>query len=556
MKNIFVNAKTNKVINLEKCWGRIHMSVWLLLLPLLMQEGTAWAEGTVNTEIQSLLKAGRLPELHASAFADVGKTLTLLYSENADPLWLSQGYPTAQAREMVTNLAQADDQGLYAADYDAELLKKWLDSPELQAGDAQAEAKFDVALSIATARYATHLHQGRINPKSVGFALEVGPRKIDVPKSVREISQSVNPGDSLAGLEPQFPMYRPLKDGLRRYRQLAGELPKLSFAFPAKFTPGMSHKDVPHLRKLLVALGDLRAVDPATETLDVYDPALAEAVKIFQIRHGLGNDGVIGKKTLARLSTPIGKRIEQIEIGLERLRWLPDVRGSYLIVNIPSFKLYGAKTGDGPGSYDIEMNVIVGESIDGHGTPVFHSDMSMVTFRPYWNVPPSIAEKELAPIIKRNPAYLTKHNMEMVGNGHGGLRIRQKPGPKNALGKIKFSFPNTNNVYLHGTPNQGLFKLDRRDFSHGCIRVEDPPKLAEWVLQDQGNWHMERIQKAITGPDNQTVSLKNTIPVYILYSTVIADPDGTISFYDDIYGHDKTLQTLLSKGLSAPAAQE
>ena len=520
---------------------------WLLACPLLLSGGLAWAEGTLNTDIQALLKAGRLPELQASTFADVGKTLTLLYGENSDPLWLSEGRPTAQAREMVSRLAQADDQGLHAVDYDAELLNKWLDSPELQAGYARAEAKFDVALSIAAARYVTHLHQGRINPKSVGFALEVGPRKIDVPQTVRELSQSVNPGDRLAGLEPQFPMYRPLKEGLRRYRQLATEWPKVSFAFPAKFTPGMSHKDVPHLRKLLVALGDLNTVDPATETSEVYDPALAEAVKTYQIRHGLGNDGVIGKKTLGRLSTPIDKRIEQIEIGLERLRWLPDVRGSYLIVNIPSFKLYGARTGDGPGSYDIEMNVIVGESIDGHGTPVFQSDMSMVTFRPYWNVPPSIAEKELGPIIKRNPAYLAKHNMEMVGNGHGGLRIRQKPGPKNALGKIKFSFPNTNNVYLHGTPNQGLFKLDRRDFSHGCIRVEDPPKLAEWVLQENGNWPMERIQKAIKGPDNQTVSLKDTIPVYILYSTVMADPDGTISFYDDLYGHDKTLQTLLSK---------
>ena len=326
----------------------------------------------------------------------------------------------------------------------------------------------------------------------------------------------------------------------------------MKFAFPAKFKPGMSHPDVPALRKLLVALGDLKNPDPAAENSEVYDPALAGAVKAFQIRHGLGNDGVIGKKTLARLSTPVAERLKQIEIALERLRWLPDVRGSYLIVNIPSFKLYGAKTGDGPGSYDIEMNVIVGESVDGHGTPVFHSDMSMVTFRPYWNVPPSIATKELGPIIKRNPGYLARHNMELVGNGAGGLRIRQRPGPKNALGKIKFSFPNTNNVYLHGTPNQSLFKVDRRDFSHGCIRVEDPPKLAEWVLQDNGNWPMERIQKYIKGADNQTVSLKNTIPVYILYSTVIADPDGTISFYEDIYGHDKTLAALLAKGFPYP----
>lgn len=546
-----MNVRMNLSFDVKRTGGWMPLRIWFLIFPLLLQDGIAWADGTINTWIQTLIKAGRLSELHNSAFTDVGKTLSELYGDQADPIWLSGGQPTPQAHEMITYLGQADDQGLHAVDYDAELLKKWLDSPELASGDVQAEARFDVALSIASARFVTHLHQGRINPKSVGFALEVGPRKIDIPQSVREISQNANPGGLLDSLEPQFPMYRPLKEGLRRYRQLATELPSMSFAFPAKFKPGMSHKDVPQLRKLLMALGDLKTVDPATETSEVYDPALGDAVKAYQIRHGLGNDGVIGKKTLARLTTPITQRIEQIEIGLERLRWLPDVRGSYLIVNIPSFKLYGAKTGDGPGSYDIEMNVIVGESIDGHGTPVFHSDMNMVTFRPYWNVPPSIAEKELGPIIKRNPGYLAKHNMELVGNGHGGLRIRQKPGPKNALGKIKFSFPNTNNVYLHGTPNQGLFKLDRRDFSHGCIRVEDPPKLAEWVLQDNGNWTMERIQKSIKGQDNQTVSLKNNIPVYILYSTVMADPDGTISFYDDIYGHDKTLQALLSKGPSS-----
>ena len=549
---MFMTHRWVKRFGSEPVRVRAHAGIWWVALGLLLSAGVAQAEGTVNEDVRSILKQGHLAELRWGHFSDVAKPLSQLYGETADPLWFREGRPTQQARDMVASLAHADDQGLHANDYDADLLAQWLGNTDLQAGNAGMVAKFDVALSIAASRYVSNLHQGRINPKTVGFALDVGPRRIDVPQRVREISESANPGEILAGLEPQFPMYRPLKEGLLRYRQLDAELPHMKFAFPAKFKPGMSHPDVPALRKLLVALGDLKNPDPATENSEVYDPALAGAVKAFQIRHGLGNDGVIGKKTLARLSTPVAERLKQIEIALERLRWLPDVRGSYLIVNIPSFKLYGAKTGDGPGSYDIEMNVIVGESVDGHGTPVFHSDMSMVTFRPYWNVPPSIATKELGPIIKRNPGYLARHNMELVGNGAGGLRIRQRPGPKNALGKIKFSFPNTNNVYLHGTPNQSLFKVDRRDFSHGCIRVEDPPKLAEWVLQDNGNWPMERIQKYIKGADNQTVSLKNTIPVYILYSTVMADPDGTISFYEDIYGHDKTLAALLAKGFPYP----
>ena len=530
----------------------IWVGGWLTGLLWAASLGPAMAGDSVSTEIQAILKAGRFPELHWGNFSDVAKPLSQLYGQGADPLWFRDGGPTPQAREMVKSLAEADNQGLNAVDYDAGLLAKWLAGDALQASDARSVAKFDVALTIAATRYVSNLYLGRINPRTVGFALDVEPKRLDVPKRVRDIMQSSNPREVLTALEPRFPMYHPLKEALLRYRKLAADVPYMKFGFPAKFKPGMSHKDVPALRKLLVALGDLKTLDPALDKSEVYDPALADAVKAYQIRHGLGNDGIIGKNTLARLSTPIADRLKQIEIGLERLRWLPDVRGSYIIVNIPSFKLYGAKTGDGPGSYDIEMNVVVGEAIDGHGTPVFHSDMSMVTFRPYWNVPPSIAEKELGPLISKNPAYLAKHGMELVGNGAGGYRIRQKPGPKNALGKIKFSFPNTNNVYLHGTPSQSLFKRDRRDFSHGCIRVEDPPKLAEWVLADNGDWPMERIRQYMEGADNKTIALKKNIPVYILYSTVMADPDGTISFFEDIYGHDRTLQVLLSKGFPYP----
>lgn len=543
------------------------------LTALLLVAASGWANAdTVGAEIQALLKAGRYPKLHWGNFSDVAKPLSQLYGQDEpNPLWFREGQPTSQARSMVENLAGADDRGLNAVDYDAGLLAKWLTAPELRSGDAKSIAGFDVALSIAATRYVANLYLGRINPRTVGFGLSVEPKRLDVPKRVLELTQSPNPGKILAELEPSFPIYRPLKDALLRYRKLAKELPQLRFDFPAKLTPGMSHKDVPALRKLLVALGDLPGISPGSETSELYDAELAAAVKAYQIRHGLGDDAIIGKATRARLITPLADRLKQIQLGLERLRWLPaEVRGLYLIVNIPSFKLYGAKAGEGLGQHDIQMNVVVGQAIDGRSTPVFHSDMTTVTFRPYWNVPESIAAKEVVPDILRKPGFLKKNAMEIVSSfsaqatplepsktnldkvAAGTLKVRQKPGPKNALGLVKFSFPNTNNVYLHSTPSQSLFTRDRRDFSHGCIRVQNPAGLAEWVLADNGDWPRERVEAFMNGEITKTINLKKPIPVYIFYSTVMADADGRVSFFEDIYGHDRTLQVLLARGFPYP----
>ncbi len=553
-------------VNIRGCIG-----VLLALVLGWMPVSIAWAEDALAAEIQTLLQSGRHPQLHWGRFSDVAKTLEQLYSPAYAPVWFRDGKATVQARAILESLAGADDLGLNASDYDVEWLGQQLQAPELKADNPRTVAAFDVGLSIAVTRFVTNVSSGRINPRTVGFGLNVEPRRLDVSKRVREIAQSPQAKALVATLEPQFPMYRPLKEALLRYRQLAKELPHVRFGFPAKFTPGMSHKDVPALRKLLLAVGDLKSIDPAVESSELYDPDLAKAVKAFQIRHGLGDDAVIGKGTLARLSTPIADRLKQIQIGLERMRWLPsDVRGHYLIVNIPSYRLYGARAGDGIGHYDLSMNVVVGQAIDGRNTPVFHSDMSMVTFRPYWNVPEGIAAKELVPDILKNPKYLQKHAMEIVPNfslqatplepspsnlqrvAAGALKIRQRPGGENALGLVKFSFPNTNNVYLHSTPSKGLFNRDRRDFSHGCIRVQDPEKLAEWVLADNGDWPPERIKDYMEGEATKTITLKKPIPVYILYSTVMAEPDGTISFFEDIYGHDRTLQVLLARGFPYP----
>lgn len=552
-------------------------SLWCCLFALLCFVHSGRAEeppvDTVSTHLQSLLKEGTHPKSRWGAFPDYQAKLDELYQQTGlAPLWIKDGQPTPQAAAMIDSLAEADAKGLNAADYDAALLKQWLAAPELANANPRETALFDLALSLATMRYVSNLYVGRVNPRHVDFGLSIEPKKLDLPALLKDIAASDHPKALVDAVEPKLPVYGWLKEALARYQALAKDTPTVAVNFPAKFGPGAKHKDVPALRRLLLALGDIKEIKPELAESETYDPELAAAVKAFQKRHGLAADGVIGKGTLAQLNVPLAERVRQIQLGLERLRWLPeDIKGLYLIVNIPSFQLYGSRDGEGFGHHDIQMNVIVGEAINGRHTPVFHSDMTYVTFRPYWNVPYQIAVKEYLPIARRNPGYLAQHNMEIVANfgpnaqpyaasssniemlASGALKLRMRPGPKNALGLVKFTFPNNNNVYLHSTPSQGLFQRSRRDFSHGCIRVEDPVKLAEWVLADNAEWSRERIEAAMKGDSPKNVTLDKPIPVYIFYSTVLADREGRVSFFGDIYGHDRVLETLLEKGFPYPS---
>jgi len=518
--------------------------------------------------IQALLKESALPKLRWGQFSDYKTALEGLYQASGyAPLWFRNGKLAPQAQKVIANLATADDKGLVSADYDAELLQKWL--AELNAAPTPAPrelASFDLGLSLSLMRYTSNLYMGRINPKRVNFSLDIEPKKIDLPALLRKIAASDDPDALIAAQEPKLKLYEYLKNALAHYRQLAKDAPTVQVSLPVKFKPGGSHPDVPKIRKLLSVLGDLTEGD-GNDASPTYDKPLAEAVKRFQSRHGLTPDGVIGKGTQAQLNVPVAERVKQIQLGLERLRWLPvHIEGRYLIANIPSFQLFGFHNGSGAERPDLEMNVIVGEAIDGRNTPVFHSDMTYVNFRPYWNVPYAITLKEYVPILSRNPGYLGSHDMEIVssfapdaavhaasrGNiqqlASGALKLRQRPGPKNALGLVKFTFPNTNNVYFHSTPAQGLFKRTRRDFSHGCVRVEFPVALAEFVLKDLPEWTHEKIEEAMHADKSKIVTLKPAIPVYIFYSTVLADADGRAMFYHDLYGHDAILSTELAKG--------
>jgi murein L,D-transpeptidase YcbB/YkuD len=270
---------------------------------------------------------------------------------------------------------------------------------------------------------------------------------------------------------------------------------------------------------------------------------------------------------VADLNVPLSRRVRQMQLTLERWRWLPtSYQESPIVANIPEFRL---RAYDKDFKIVVTMNVVVGKAY-GHDTPVFSDTMEYVVFRPYWEVPYSITRAEMVPHIVRDPDYLAKKGFEVVDSRQnvvsagtvtpevlaqlraGKLFVRQKPGPKNALGLLKFIFPNSYNVYMHDTPATEFFAKSRRDFSHGCIRLEKPADLAPWVLRDNPGWTPERIRAAMNGSTTQQVNLAHPIPVLIVYATVIVPEDGLVHFYDDIYGHDAALEKVLAKGYPYP----
>jgi len=330
--------------------------------------------------------------------------------------------------------------------------------------------------------------------------------------------------------------------------------------------PGDDYPGLDRLQHRLVRLGDLP--DTVTEATGStrYDGPLVSAVRRFQARHGLEPDGIVGRTTVSALNVPIQQRIDQLVLSLERLRWLPDLgRGPTVIVNIASFQLWAWDSIPGDARPTLEMNVVVGKSLD-RQTPVFAAKMRYLIFRPYWNVPASIIQEEILPALQRDPQYLERNDMEIIrGNDDeavpvaaspgsialvraGQLRIRQRPGPGNALGLVKFMFPNEESIYLHDTPAQALFGRARRDFSHGCVRVENPVGLAEWVLRGTAGWGLQAIRDAMSGDQTLKVELARPIDVLIFYTTAIVLADGTVQFFEDIYGHDQRLLAALRSG--------
>ncbi len=530
----------------------------------LSSQGQAWLNAAIDS--------ANFSDLRWPGFSDYRQYVKKFYELNGGSLWWVKGMePTAQARQVIALMLQADQKGLFTDDYDG---PRWNDrlarlkpaTPQPTEADA---VKFDLALTVCAMRYISDLHIGKVNPKHFAFALDDESRKYDLAEFLKDhVVDAGNVVDIPAQVEPPYPGYRRTIRALQTYIELAkkddGEqLP----AVKKTIVPGDSYPGVPRLTRELRLVGDLPADANVPVDQSIYDGALVDAVKNFQRRLGRDPNGRIDAQTLADLNVPLSRRVRQMQLTLERWRWLPSTyQQAPILANIPEFRL---RAYDKDFKIGVTMNVVVGKAY-GHDTPVFSETMQYVVFRPYWEVPYSITRAEMIPHILRDPNYLAEKGFEVVDSKQnvvsagtvtpemlsqlraGKLFVRQKPGPKNALGLAKFLFPNSYNVYMHDTPAPEFFAKSRRDFSHGCIRLEKPADLAAWVLRDNPGWTPERIRAAMNGSTTQQVNLAHPIPVLIVYATVIVLEDGVVHFYDDIYGHDESLEEVLARGYPYP----
>ena len=549
-------------------------------------------------KLKPIVESKHLQVLHWPNFSDYEPLVQTFYDDrNYEVAWVNGNKPTAQATAFIEAFRDADKKGLNPEDYNA---SRWADLTQKLAGKKDDDvAAFDAAMTVSVMRYISDLRLGRVNPTHFNFDIHTTDKKYDLPEFVSDNAVDADDVPKLIHtVEPDSEQYRKTEDALAHYLDLAKEQassPQLAQPLPAvtkPIAPGGSYPAAEALEARLQLEGDLSgqadATAPAAAGKDpnpsskavrsgstFYTAELSGGVKSFQSRHGLTPDGKLTPQTVAALNVPLSARVQQLDDSLERWRWLPnDYVNAPLVVNLPEFVLRGYKPDH---TLDFTMKVVVGKVIGDHNTPVFTHMMKYLIFRPFWNVPVSIVKKELTSHIEKSGVgYLASKNFETVDSSgkqveataaqveHGGVNVREKPGPKNSLGLVKFMFPNDYDIYLHSTPQPELFSRSRRDFSHGCVRVQHPDDLAVWVLSRggvtdgaDGAWDLQKVQDAMnSGPDNHTVSLKQPIPIVIFYLTAHVGDDDRVDFFDDIYGYDKQLNDVLAKGMPYPATQQ
>ena len=486
------------------------------------------------------------------------------------PAWSSDEGPSSQAEDLLNTIqVEAAHEGLQVGNYRLEKLQTLLQQlrqDAAQSSDPRALADFDLLCTDTFLTYGAQVALGKTNLKGLNAEWFAKEQRTDLVEVLQQAITTNHIADGLKALPPLHPGYVKLRAALAQYRDLGahGGWPVIPAGFDLR--PGGHDEHVPQIRERLRVTGDLDTTPPhpsrpshtplQEKVRDVYDPTLVRAVKTFQRRHGLAPDGVVGGLTLAALNVPVETRIQQLIVNMHRWRVLPPNLGiRHIDVNIPNFALTVFEQ-DRP---ILSMKVVVGKMVEQRTTPTFRASMTHVVLNPYWYVPKSIAEKELFPLARKDPQYFAKHNfvVRRVAVGEKQLAdpnatdgsttstkvyqylLRQEPGPKNSLGRIKFMFPNDYGVYLHDTPSKELFNRVVRTFSHGCIRIEKPLDLAEYVLQDaKQQWTRDAILAALDKQKQKIIWLSEAIPVYIHYWTAWVDDDGSVQFRNDIYGYD------------------
>jgi L,D-transpeptidase YcbB len=494
--------------------------------------------------LQGEVESGQIP---GYARSTLWKDLQQLYRNRSyRPVWVGTDTSQSQMTVLIESLCSAQTDGFHPSDYPTE---KILSSLHAAYGnpkpDLQYLAQLDLLLTYTLLDYGYDLSTGRLDPSLVAPNWHIHPSRESLSRVVHGALQEGRIDEAIQTLRPSHPEYDQLRKALAIYEAIAqqGGWPQIEKGGALK--GGDRNPRVIALRKRLATTGDL--TPRLGEDDSHYDEAVATGVASFQERHGLKADGVLGPATLKALNVPVEDRILQIKLNMERWRWLPrDLGERYLLVNIPDFQLHAYEKG----VETLTMAVVVGQEFNNRATPAFSGSMESVVFSPYWNVPTSIARKEILPKVQEDPEYLEKHNYEMTSRG----LIRQRPGPGNALGLIKFLFPNEFSIYLHDTPKKHLFKRHSRAYSHGCIRVQKPVELAMYVFNDESTWTEKRIRRLMHGGRSQSVRLPKEVPVYILYLTTFVR-DGRVHFREDLYGQDKVIiETLRDQSIHTNAS--
>ncbi|MDP3720263.1 MAG: L,D-transpeptidase family protein [Acidobacteriota bacterium] len=531
--------------------------IYLLIVSAVLATGAITAgctgaadEHEVTPALKQVLDGQPIPPVEPAVWTD----LRAFYTQRADrPAWVNSRRPTENAADALNALNTARQHGFDANDYGAgELLalsQAVEDIDRKSPERLQRVAEFDVRMTAALFAFGRDVAMGRTTPKSPDGSWKAHRT---APDYAGTFSQALDdPLKWIESLRPPHPEYAALQKALD---DLHGQKEKGGWSSVPALKPGASGAAIVALRQRLAAGGHLEA---PTEPSSQVDGELEAAVKAFQNLHGIKATGVVDKATLVALNVPLDRRMRQVALNLQRWRWIPDDLGEqHIMVNVPQFTMVARENG----KTVMDIRVVVGTPAN--KTPIFSDEMETVVLSPYWNIPDSIAEGETVPAIARDPGYLERQNIEVLRrSGDGvtavkasdvnwddegsleGLVFRQRPGARNALGHVKFLFPNSYNVYLHDTPADDLFARPGRAFSHGCVRVEEPEKLAKYVLRDFPEWDEPTLFAAMQSGVEKHVKLKEKIPVHLVYFTSWVNENGGLHFQPDVYGYDRVTET-------------